>query len=542
MTHQFTPNLKMTSTKMVATGLKMRTRLRILGQGLFVLVLAFAFAPQSFGADTILYATDLGPPQPRIWAVNITTGINTLVTNIPPGHGRADSLIFDASGNILYGLLDNGELGSFNPTTHTNTILVTGLGSPADLTLEPSKTSVLISDYSHGKILRYVLGAPSFTVLANFNPTFNRVDGLTYDNSPTPKLFAVLGQNTVAQISPIDGHIINQLTGLTGTLDGITFDPVTGDLWVSRNVSGGLWRIPTNLSGSTLWATTIPHPDGLESDGVGNIFAASSGTNVYQYNIAGNVVTQKNAVPHLDDVAPLVGLGGPTPGYLEICKESNPDHPVTGTFTFTATNFGFNSGPIQVPVGQCSGPIQVPSGAVTVTETPVLGDLVSNVTAYSYDSLGFYVDELNSWTLPDLHAIVNVVADDQDEETVATFTNYAAPPGQLKICKIAGMGVPLGTPFSFFASWGFWQFNFYTVLAGPADQGGYCTLAGTYVVNTPVLVSELLFVGSPYQVSNITVSPPDRGSSYTSNSVIVTIGDGFTEATFTNILLGRQKP
>ena len=222
------------------------------------------------------------------------------------------------------------------------------------------------------------------------------------------------------------------------------------------------------------------------------------------------------------------------PGYLEICKASDPAHPVTGTFTFTATIFGFNSGPIQVPVGDCSGAIQVPSGAVTITERPVLGDLVSNVTAFAYDDLGFYHDELLSWTVPDLHAIVNVMAGDQDEETLATVTNYAAPPGQLKICKIAGPGVPVGTPFTFFVRWGRFQFNFYTVPAGPPAQGGYCTLAGTYPVNTPVLVSEVL-VGSPYQVSNITVSPPDRGGSYTSNSVIVTIGDGFTEATFTNV-------
>ena len=65
----------------------------------------------------------------------------------------------------------------------------------------------------------------------------------------------------------------------------------------------------------------------------------------------------------------------------------------------------------------------MPSGAVTVTETPVLGVAVSSVTAIAYDELGFQHDELNSWTLPELHALVNVMAGDEDEETLTTFTN-----------------------------------------------------------------------------------------------------------------------
>ena len=95
---------------------------------------------------------------------------------------------------------------------------------------------------------------------------------------------------------------------------------------------------------------------------------------------------------------------------------SDPDHPVTGVFTFTATIFTFNSGPIEVPVGQCSGSIQVPSGAVTVTETPVLGVAVSDVTAIAYDEFGFQHNELNSWTQPDLNAIVNAAGGRRDGE------------------------------------------------------------------------------------------------------------------------------
>ena len=173
---------------------------------------------------------------------------------------------------------------------------------------------------------------------------------------------------------------------------------------------------------------------------------------------------------------------------------SDPANPVSGTFGFTATAPFFSSGQFEVPVGFCSGPIQVPAtnphGVVTVKETPTIGDLVSNVTAFSYDQYGFYVDELKSWTLPDLHADVYVVPGDIELETVATFTNYAASPGQLKICKIAGPGVPVGTVFPFII--GNFQ-AFVNVEAGPADQGGYCELAGTYPVNTRLQIFENTF-------------------------------------------------
>jgi sugar lactone lactonase YvrE len=67
----------------------MKTRLRILSQVFLIGVLAFAFAPRSVGQDTILYATDIG--NNRIWRVDVTSGVNTLVTNTP---SAADSLIF----------------------------------------------------------------------------------------------------------------------------------------------------------------------------------------------------------------------------------------------------------------------------------------------------------------------------------------------------------------------------------------------------------------------------------------------------------------
>jgi hypothetical protein len=221
-------------------------------------------------------------------------------------------------------------------------------------------------------------------------------------------------------------------------------------------------------------------------------------------------------------------------GYIELCKQTDPDYPVSGTFNFTLTAPFFSMGPIGVPVGSCSPPIQVPSGIITITEAPQVGVAVENVTAYSDGPFG-QVDELDSWTFPQQTATVTVVPGGVPLETVATFTNYAAPPGTLKICKIAGNGVTVGTPFTFTASDGTTQ-HMDTVNAGPAP-GGNCVIDGTWPVNDPVTVTET-HIPPGVSVSSITVEPPDRGGppNLQGGYVIVTIGNGFTEVDFTDVV------
>ena len=327
--------------------------------------------------------------------------------------------------------------------------------------------------------------------------------------------------------------------GLTSA-GGMAFD-ASGNLWVSNFASNGFVSVYQNTAGVSTYLFTI--------SGIGAGLGIDLGPdhNIYIADFNGNKVNKIDVVGGTYAVTTIIDMYLSYPkyvnfsenccdtGYIEICKQSDPAHPVTGTYTFTATASFFTGSPVQVPVGQCSGVQQVPSGAVTLTEAAVLGIAVDDVTAYSYNDLGYYVDQLNTWLRPQLHATVNVAAGDVDLETIATFTNYAAPPGQLKVCKIAGPGVQVGTPFNF-------QINapghlpvMVTIPAGPANQGGYCQVIGTYQVNTPVLVTELLGPNSPYQVSNITVQPADRGSHYMQTSVIVTIGAGVTEASFTNV-------
>ena len=213
---------------------------------------------------------------------------------------------------------------------------------------------------------------------------------------------------------------------------------------------------------------------------------------------------------------------------MSFASSRTPINPVSGTFNFNLTAPFFSTGPIGVPVGACSPPIQVPSGVVTIAEAPQIGVAVEDVTAYSYDQYGNYVNELDSWTPPQQTATVTVVPGGVNLETVATYTNYAAPPGALKICKIAGSKDLIGTPFTFNVT----GIAPVQIAAGP-PPGGSCQIVGSFPVNSQVTVAEI--VPSGVIVSNITVTPPDRGGSKTSNSVVVTIGSGFTEVDFTDI-------
>jgi len=219
-------------------------------------------------------------------------------------------------------------------------------------------------------------------------------------------------------------------------------------------------------------------------------------------------------------------------GYLEICKTSCPLSPVTGNFTFTASNSGFNSGPLSVPVNACTGAIQLPSGTVSINEWLQLGVHVTAISANGYNKDGGNENRLVSDDLPFRNANVTVVPGDSTLETLVTYTNCQAPPGLLKICKVAGQGITVGDYFDFVTLDldGGYPINF-RVPAGPPPDG-YCVQAGTYQVGTQVYVGEVGKSGT--SVTDITVTPPDRGGRKDSGSVIAAIDTGVTEVTFTN--------
>jgi hypothetical protein len=106
--------------------------------------------------------------------------------------------------------------------------------------------------------------------------------------------------------------------------------------------------------------------------------------------------------------------------------------------------------------------------------------------------------------------------------------NCVNPNGLLKICKVAGPGIAVGTPFTFTAG-----SSPVTVPAGPAP-GGTCALGPSLAVGTNATVIETIPSGDA--VSNITVAPPGQSVStnLATGTATVTIGSGVTEVTYTD--------
>ncbi|HEY5176043.1 MAG TPA: hypothetical protein VII95_10830 [Terriglobales bacterium] len=345
-------------------------------------------------------------------------------------------------------------------------------------------------------------------------------DGLTV--SPDGKTVYGVSSGSILGYNIATGNQVFNSGLLAGGPDGMgvisSNNQLNGDLIVNFNGNGVNTGFVGLLNPNTLQLTVIA------SGGTRGDYASPDPTN-------GTLFLDYSDKVYRLSCGPNCSLGGVPNGYVEICKASCPLHPVTGLFTFTAINGGFNSGPLTVPVGACTAPIQVPSGTVTINEAVRLGYEVTNIGAYGYNVFGQRENRLLSSNLPFQTANVRVVAGDVSTETVATFTNCASGPGELKICKVAGSGVTVGTYFTFTVTTGIGFPQTYVVPAGPAP-GGYCVVAGSYPVGTRLLVRETVPPG--VFVSNIAVAPPDRGGTQTSNSVIVAINSGTTEATFTD--------
>ncbi len=127
-------------------------------------------------------------------------------------------------------------------------------------------------------------------------------------------------QKYVAQLDPATGSILATSPSLS-SLDGLTFDPYSGRLFATSLSGNTVYSInPNNLNDVidvlALMNTSLPGPDGIRSDGLGNIFIASSDGqgdgHVYQLDLINNTLTQKNYVAGLDDLAPLLIVPEPS--------------------------------------------------------------------------------------------------------------------------------------------------------------------------------------------------------------------------------------
>jgi len=297
--------------------------------------------PIAAGPEEILYASDIDKGQ--IYKVDKTTG--ALLQTIPVSAGL-DSLIFDSHNNIIYTAWSVGGVGEVrrvDPTVgiSSDTLLATVGNGGHDLTLVPGGNFVLVTSVATGKIYEVDLNHPGQTPTTFGSGQYK--DGVVYDTSG--RLFAVSSNSTIVELDPNTFKVIASSGPLSG-LDGLAFDPYSGDLFVSsrtvNSVSGraGIYRLSLQ-PGSFLHATLITSsafpttfsPDGLEPDGEGNLYLASQGaasdSKIYRYDITtGKLTALTSPLPGLDDLVPLSGAGG----------HSVPDY---WFFEETADKFGF---------------------------------------------------------------------------------------------------------------------------------------------------------------------------------------------------------
>ncbi len=122
------------------------------------------------------------------------------------------------------------------------------------------------------------------------------------------------------------------------------------------------------------------------------------------------------------------------------------------------------------------------------------------------------------------------------EVVVVTFNNFNFQPSALKICKIAGTGVAVGTPFTFTVTGstqgGILATNNQTVTvqAGPASQGGFCV-----PVSGPFAGTVIGGFGSFDVGSNITITETAVAGFTTTG---ITSNVGFQAGTTPNLTTG----
>jgi len=256
----------------------------------------------------------------------------------------------------------------------------------------------------------------------------------------------------------------------------------------------------------------------------GSITATENGTNLYvtaitadlNGNPAVNELTAKSLVAGWGtaNVLKSADVSTQTDIYftddvvaLKVCKLWGPtgSGPVGQLYPFTVTPGAnpFGNGPVPAPytvsiqVGQCSVPVAyAPGTPVTVTEGIVPGTKVLGIA--NTGSLT---------TVPASTSLVNrttqvimgndVLGATSTDEGLVTFTNEAADPGTLKVCKVAGTGLaPLGNTFNFVVTNGATTYN----VAVPLGQCEFVVdshgVPVEFPYNTTVLVTETASTGN----------------------------------------------
>jgi hypothetical protein len=273
--------------------------------------------------------------------------------------------------------------------------------------------------------------------------------------------------------------------------------------------AGPLTIVETLLSGAVLTAvTSLPSGSLIASD-----LTAGTATVTVQ-NGGQTIVTFVDTIP-----------AGPGSGFLQICKVAGAGIAVGTNFTFNVAGTPVTVAAGAAPAGSCSSPLLEPAGPIIVFETLPPGTTLTAVSSLPSGSL------VNS----NLAAGAATLTVNNGGQTIATFLDTIVPvlPGSgfLQVCKVAGAGVAVGTPFTFDVAG-----NPLTVLAGPAP-GGSCSPPLALPVGA-VLLAETATPGTV--LTSVTTLPAGLlvSNNLAAGTATVTVNTGAeTTATFVNAIV-----
>lgn len=300
----------------------MRRLYATLGLALFVC----SVHPAPANADTIYLTirnTGSSLTADRIIKLDTVSNAETLV--IQNAGSEYDSLILDLSGRIIYDVENVAQLRRVNANGSSDTFL-TGTGQePKDLALQPGGGGVLVSEHNQADIARVDLGTNTRTIFGSY--TGSIPEGLAY--TPTGALFANLGNvafgvtplcsgdgERVYNLNPSTGAINTSSACIPGGLDGLTYDPVTGQLFATTFTGGHIFSFdPWTLANVDRGDPLGNSLDGLVSDGAGLLYYISRNdadpnlNSVNKFNVLTNASSLQKVIAGLDDVA----IGPPAP-------------------------------------------------------------------------------------------------------------------------------------------------------------------------------------------------------------------------------------
>jgi hypothetical protein len=331
------------------------------------------------------------------------------------------------------------------------------------------------------------IAAPGATPDADSAPTIDSANGTTASGAVD-----VLRVNLLQNPSP----------GVTGA------DVRLGHFEAAVSVPAGGFDCTAPTTTTTSTTTTLPPTTTSTTAGPGPTTTTST-------TIAPTTTTTAGPGPTTTTSTTV-----PPTGTLEICNVGDHSHgQVTGAFTYK-----FQGKNVRIPVDTCTGPLTVAAQKTTVKQVERDGIRMTDCDTTP-------AARLVKCEPFETRATTRIPPGGVENETILTFTNVVddtnvAP---IKVCKIAGNGIAVGTQFTFTVG-----DRTVNVPAGPADQGGYCRLLQNFPLNQQVKITEQAKSG--VSVSAISVQPSERkvSSSNANRTVTIKVGRNTTVVSFTN--------